>query len=213
MVYALILTTLIVLSMGLLMWQEIKLARLQLLLILLLLSTIAEISAQLTVHYFKSSIVSYNLFTLVETPLVLFLIGSWIRPSKFSNLIHYLSAAFFLFWLSENIFITGFYAAFADYSVLLGGVIVLFVTMAYLYRLSNESHIPIVHLPQFWISASFLIYYSVSTILLSTMGITQSSGQQVAEMIYNFHIIVHILTTLLLLKAFRCLPKPYTSLQ
>ncbi|MBL0096185.1 MAG: hypothetical protein IPP46_06525 [Bacteroidetes bacterium] len=213
MVYALTATTLIVLLIGVLLWQEIKDSKLQLLVMLLIASLIADISSLVTIHYFKSNIISYNLFTLVETPLVLFLIGSWISPSKFSNLIHYLSAAFFLFWLFENIFITGFYSAFADYSVLLGGIIVLFVNIIYLYKLSLESYTPVVHLPQFWISASFLIYYSVSTILLTTMGITQSAGPQITNMMSNFHIIVHILTTLLLLKAFRCLPKPSTSLQ
>ncbi len=97
MVYALTATTLIVLLTGVLLWQEIKDSKLQLLVMLLIASLIADISSLVTIHYFKSNIISYNLFTLVETPLVLFLIGSWISPSKFSNLIHYLSAAFFYF--------------------------------------------------------------------------------------------------------------------
>ena len=65
MVYALTATTLIVLLIGVLLWQEIKDSKLQLLVMLLIASLIADISSLVTIHYFKSNIISYNLFTLV----------------------------------------------------------------------------------------------------------------------------------------------------
>ncbi len=204
----LILVNLIVLLAGIMIWPRIREGRLQLVLLLLAFSFIADAGSFISIRYFQTNVLIYNLFTLVQTLLILFITGSWIRPHPFSTLINYLSAAFFLFWVSENILLTGFTRSFADYSILAGGIIILFSNIIYLYRLSIVSLIPLINQARFWVSCSFLIYFSVSTILLSTMQLVATENTIAYKMFANFHLIVHIFTTLILLIAFRCLPLP-----
>ncbi|MBL7924117.1 MAG: hypothetical protein JNL88_07960 [Bacteroidia bacterium] len=200
-----------ILLYGLLHWKQIKASRLEFLILLQACSLLAEIGSEISIILYRNNALSFNLYTLAETPLILFLIGSWTSPSPFSKFIRMLSTAFFLFWLAESFYITRFTEGFNDRSILAGGLLCLLVNAIYLYRLSNESYIPLVRSLRFWISSSFLIYFSVSTILLSSYQITALEGRETTHLLEDIHLYIHIFTSSILLIALLCLHKPRTS--
>lgn len=203
----------IVIIIGIHKWEQVRDAKLTLILLLQIASLFTEFISKIFIAKFNTNVIPYNIYTVAETSIILLLLGSWANPSYFTKIIRSLSAAFILFWFFECIVLRNWFRGFADYSLLMGGIILLFANGIYLYRLSNSSYLPLTKNPRFWIASSFLLYFSVSTIILSTIGMVYSEGQDVARNLLNIHLYVHIFTSALLIKALLCLPKPLTSVQ
>lgn len=203
------LITAIIVIIGFANWKAIKKAKLELLIYLQLLSFIVEIISVITIAYFRNSLITYNLFVLLQPSLMLLLIGSWNSPSFFSKILRNLSAAFFIFWIIETLILKTIWLSPSNWSILIGDLLVVYAIAVYLVNLSKTSSTSILRSPRFWIAASYLIYCAGASVLLTLNEHLINSIQIDSNFPINFqfiHLTLHTFASLLILKALHCLP-------
>lgn len=208
--YSIQLLTLVILFIAFSNWQQVKKAKLELLVYLQLLSFLVEIIGAITVFYFRNNLITYNLFILSQPLFMLLLIGSWTKTSFLSKSLRMLSAAFFIFWLYESLVVNTIWLKPSNWSMLIGDILTVFAFAVYLIKLSSTSMTPIIRSPRFWTAASYLIYCSGASIILSINENLIGSIQLDPNFPINFrsiHYVIHIIASLFIIKALLCLPK------
>jgi|GEM_PF-6610331 len=191
-------------------WKRVKEAKLELLIFLQLISFLTEVISVITVSIYRNNLIGYNTFVLFETTIMLLLLGSWNSPSLFSNILRLLSTAFLIFWSTENLFINTIWLKVGTWSLLIGGLIIVFSSTIYLFKFSNESKTNITHSPKFWVAVSYLVMCSGSSILRSIKILLDTSEAAPYTQINLIHMYFHTFATLILFKALSCLPKQQT---
>ena len=201
--------TAIIVIIGFANWKIIKQAKLELLIYLQLLSFLIEIISVITIAYFRNSLITYNIFILIQPILMLLLIGSWDSPSFYSKILRNLSAAFLIFWALETFIFKTIWLTPSNWSMLIGDLLVIYAIAVYLVNLSNTSTTSILRSPRFWIAASYLIYCSGASVLLAVNELLKTPLYIDSNFPINLqfiHLTLHTFASLLILKALNCLP-------
>lgn len=102
----------------------------------------------------------YNILTIVQFPLWIFLFGKHTPVTTFKNAVRIIVITFLFFAIGDLFFIQGI-KNFNNYTLITGSAIMIFICCFYLFLLlkSNHSHNPI-NIPMFWIASGAFFYFS-----------------------------------------------------
>jgi hypothetical protein len=165
-----------------------------------------HLAGLITQKYLGNNYWTYNLYTLMQTGLILYSISRWTQ-TKWIRL-----ACYTLILINSAILFTEIapyyptFGSFADNAILSSGISIVAMLTFFMFELSNTSRESLIYSPLFWISSGFLLYFSISDVLLYTLSLVDgiSSFSNVIRLV---HIIVYILAAILQLKGFLCLPR------
>lgn len=108
----------------------------------------------------------YHTYTLVEIWLVSFYLLKKITGKNFSPAFWAINIGYLIFFIANIIFFENLWV-FNSNSAGLSSLVILFLCMYYLLKLSNSDEILYFQkLPSFWITSGFLIYNAVSVLVL-----------------------------------------------
>lgn len=104
----------------------------------------------------------FNVMYGLRAIVIPFLYKDWLEDPRIRKIIMIFLIAFLLFIIAETFWIHGFFTLHT-YSFVIGGTVILLLSIAYLWQLyTNEESQIIIRDPVFWFSLAFLIYFAVS---------------------------------------------------
>lgn len=203
-VWAILLSSIVIIGLNRI--QAVRLFRLENLLLYYTLAILLHFTGILTQKYLGNNYWTYNLYTLLQTGLILYSISQWTQRKVLRMACLSLLAVNMVIFFAEIGPHYPEFHVFADRAILCGGLSMITMLAFYMFELSNTSATALIKSPLFWICSGLLLYFSISDVLLYAAALMEGI-KAYYNVIGLVHLIVFILAAALQLVGFLCLPR------
>ena len=145
---------------------------------------------------FRSNVLLFHFYTLLECSLFIFIFSFWQNDLKLNRVLRILIPGFAFLWIGSKFFFASFdqhdkYTTSLECGLLVG------ISFRTLYAVNQERLKTIFQEPRLWISAAVLIYFSANLLTFAVGNIIVNWGFH--------HSVVNIISNLLYAGGFLCL--------
>ncbi len=145
---------------------------------------------------FRSNVLIFHFYTLIECSLFIFVFSFWQNDSKLKRVLRITIPGFAFLWIGSKLFFENF-DQHDNYTNSLECVLLVGVSFRTLYVVNQDRLKDILREPRFWISSAVLIYFSANLLPFALGSIIVNWGFP--------HALVNIISNLLYAGGFLCL--------
>jgi hypothetical protein len=175
------------------------------------ITAVTEIVANFLVQYPTSNYPVYNLFILIQYPMIAWYYRHIISDKKTRQLLLAFIVLYPVFWLSIFLFVYTF-DQWCTYGIMLGDLFIVIFSSRYIYELiTSENPVQLQRHPEFWISVGLLFFCACElpiTGIINFLVQDWLSTWQLIQKIFSILQLLNILMYLMFTYAFLCRETP-----
>jgi hypothetical protein len=154
--------------------------------------------------YRRNNLMELNLFTLIETWLLVIIFSEYIREKKMKNSLIAAASAFTGLWIYINL-VQNPLATFTVVDESVKCIMFLGFSAWLLFEIAREIQVPLFLNYRFWLIVAFLLYFSATFVLFTTSTwIFESTHHQAMYYTWLIHACITILTNSIATYSFIC---------
>ena len=174
-----------------------------LLFILVCVSFIVEIVADILSINTRNNLWLGNIFFLVEGFLWSLILRQWLESKKLRAFIFIFLVVYLMLWIFTTFYVLNFYK-FNNYARSLESLIFVFLSCFLMMAISTDTSQIIFKNPKFWFGSALLIYFSVNLIVFGTVNY-MATQRALVDNTWMIHSFTNIFANLLFAVGFLCI--------